>query len=817
VIAIGLVGVVWWWRKRDASSADQAARPEVAVRAPHVAAVAAQHGVHGRVIAGIVVDDDHQPVRGARVHLTSQLTRARLLPEATAISDATGAFAFEQQPALAFSIGAEAPQLVATTQWIDLRDPKTKSDHVTLVLHPCEATLHGTVRDAGGGVVPRARVSREYSSTSAGADADDSGNYELCVPVGETTLVARAEGYARATENLFAVGRIRRDFELGPEATIAGRTVRSGDHAPVPNALIELRDASFRTDYGSSDSTGHFVFANLSPGRYSIVATADELATIRATDTIAAVGHTTDEAIELASSYQISGRVVETGTQTGIPGVSVRAQINGPQRLTEAITQADGSFAIDHALPGEYKMVIAQHDIHDPQKLVVTDRDVSGVTLEVDKLASIAGIVTRAGKAVDGASISAGRSYATSAADGTFTIANLKPGTYDVGGDSKRIGAFSKGLSITVAAGEQRTGVGVELDLAGAISGVVVDQHDAPVPGVFVSFSLVEGRDFGIATTADDGSFHARALSGGGTYKYEVHATERSPIVYRPVDGDPATPIAVADGNTRIEGVRIRIQVDRLTISGHVLDAHDHPIADMTVRAVPVGRFGSSVPTATTNSAGAFTLHDLTAGNYDLGLRGAEGEAHEEAVKAGRTDVVLRVAGLGSIDGTLTGFTDPPEIAVVQLTRVDRVMLNSTVTGATFHVRDVPAGRYYVIAKSKTGVGLESVAAIAGQATQTTIRQLAVGSIEGTIRDASGAPIANATCTVSYRDSMFDLVARQTNAVLPARSDSRGAFRFDKVLEGSIGVTCKAANATATGSGRVVPDQATRLELQTSL
>ena len=299
---------------------------------------------------------------------------------------------------------------------------------MTLVVHTCEATIHGTVRDAGGGVVPRAHVSRELSAASSGTDADDAGNYELCVPIGGETILARAEGYASASADLFAAGKIRHDFELGPEATLSGHTVRAGDHAAVADALLELRDAYSHVQYGASDGSGHFMFTNLTPGRYSIVATADELGTARAFDMVAAVGSSTDEVIELASAYAISGRVIETGSKTGVAGIGVRVQgsVNAERRLMEAVTQSDGSFTIEHVLPGEYRAFVYQHDIHDPPKLVVAGSDLAGVELQVDKLASISGTVTREGKPVEGAQVTAARTGTMSAADGTFTIANLK-------------------------------------------------------------------------------------------------------------------------------------------------------------------------------------------------------------------------------------------------------------------------------------------------------------------------------------------------------------------------------------------------------
>jgi hypothetical protein len=377
---VAAVVVWWWWHPRESPTSGHDPAPNVQPASHRGVAVFAQRGITGRTIAGVVVDGDHRAVAGAKVHLSNRFTLAHVLPEATAISDASGAFAFLPQPAMAFALTAESPLRIGTQVWIDLRDPGSKSDHVTLVLHPCEATLHGTVRDAGGGVVPNARVGREVGAASTSVEADAQGNYELCLPIGAAVVSARADGYARSIDDLYAIGRIHHDFSLGPEATVVGHVVRSRDHAPVEGAVLELRDTTFRVEYASSGPDGRFNFSGIAPGRYFIVATADQLATARPVDVVAAVGAAKDETIELGTTYSVAGRVVEEATGTGVAGISVRARssLDAERRVLDGVTQADGSFTIEHVLPGEYKAYVYWHDVHDPKPIEVTNHDVSG-------------------------------------------------------------------------------------------------------------------------------------------------------------------------------------------------------------------------------------------------------------------------------------------------------------------------------------------------------------------------------------------------------------------------------------------------------
>jgi len=51
---------------------------------------------------------------------------------------------------------AEPPRLAGAFAAIDLADPTVDAEHVTLMLHACTASLHGTVRDAAGGAIAHA-------------------------------------------------------------------------------------------------------------------------------------------------------------------------------------------------------------------------------------------------------------------------------------------------------------------------------------------------------------------------------------------------------------------------------------------------------------------------------------------------------------------------------------------------------------------------------------------------------------------------------------------------------------------------------------
>jgi hypothetical protein len=834
VLVAACIGVVLWrTRDDDPASASEAGATALdttrRAKDPITGAPRwfGQSGVGGRRIAGLVLAEDGTPVRGANVRLASALTISGLSAEPSAITDATGGFDFGAQPAAVYFVVAELPRLTGALQRLDLRDSTASPppDQLRLVLHACDASIHGTIRDTAGGVVPGALVARGEGAltTNAGAEADDNGTYELCVPAGGAGVMVKADGYAAISDRVNVFGRTRRDFAMSPGTSVVGRVVRADDRSAIAGAIIELRPADPRNQgallSASSDAEGRFHFDGVAPGRHEITVRAARLATTSPVGVIAEIGQPPEEVVcELAETLTVSGKVTETASGTPVAGLTVR--LMSPAELRQglhAISQPDGSFVIDHVFPGEYLAGVERYrDDKPPTKVKVEGTDVSGVVLEVERRATISGHVLHGGKPVHGARVRAGTiSWTESDHDGRYTLRGLTAGTYRVYAESHRVGAFTSGPSVTVAQAEQKTGIDVELELSGSIAGIVVDQNDAPVGGVFLSFSLLRGRDFGSATTADDGSFSARSLSGGGEYVYEVRQRDGSPLSYPPTTGKRHPPIAVLDGQTHVTGMRIKIRLERFSIAGRITDAAGKPVSDATVRAVPAEAGWYRMPTATSDEAGAFTIRDLPAGTYSVQASAARGDAREEHVAVGRTDVALRLVELGGIDGTLQGFATTPDVIAYRVD--DRGGRHrAVVTGSTFQLRNLAAGEYRLAATSASESSYVRVVVPPGTTKQVTLTKQQAGIIVGTVVDEkTRAPVAGLYCGSYLRGG--DAGSLYENRSSYAITDANGAFRIERAFVGINGVTCNGPAANALGEAEVTAGQVTRVELATSM
>lgn len=778
-----------------------------------------QPGVAGRRIAGLVLDGAGAPLPGATVRIASALTMSGQRPEPVVTTDASGAFDFGPQPASTYLVVADAPKLTGAAIELDLRDTTTNPGELRLVLHPCDASIHGVVRDSAGGVIPGALVRRSEGTlaTRAGAIADASGAYELCLPAGGGSVNVTADGYASLDDRAFVWGRTRRDFELAPGTSVTGKVVRADTKAPVEAAIVELHRENRAPLVASSGADGRFTIDGVPPGRHELSAYADRLSTTDRIEVVAEVEQpAVDVLCELSATSTISGRVIDRDARTPVAGVTVGFwnRANTATGWVQAVSQADGSFVADRVFPGAYEPRVRwDEEEGDRAPITVADKDVTGVELEVEALATISGRVTHRGHPVEGALVRAteSRSFTKTDHAGVYTLRNVHAGPNQIYAQSDRVGAFTNGPTITVTKGEHRTHVNVELDLAGSIAGVVVDQHDKPVAGAYLRFSMLRGRDFGMATTADDGSFSARGLSGGGEYLFEVSQREGAPR-FPPLEGKRHAPIAVADGATQITGVRVRVRVERFTITGRVTDAAGTPVPDATLRARPTGdgqRRNAQLPTATSDATGAFTLRELPPGTYTVRVTSAHGSAQAPNVAAGSTNIVLQLLDAGGIDGTLEGFATPPSVFAYSTGQGTR--RRATVTATSFQFRNLAPGAYQVVATSDERRVVAKVQVEPAASAPVTLRLPArgpVGVIVGTITDkATRTPLSRVQCgamSVDHDDS---------DRSLYAVSNARGEFRIEGVPVGAARVGCADEAMLAEATVTITEHQVTRVEL----
>jgi RNA polymerase sigma factor (sigma-70 family) len=636
----------------------------------------AQEGAPMRRVAGRVVVDG-VPAAGVIVRLTSELSLAGIVPVIEQRTMAAGTFDFGAQVARELTVSAAVPGRLAAIQHVDLRDPtgRPAPDAIELVPGACLAAFYGTVTDASGAPIAHAQLLRE---DAIGTTADAAGAYELCVlPVAvaneQLQLVVRADGYGAVMIEAGLSGRVHHDFVLGPEATVTGRAV-TRDGQPVAHAKIwiERDDADRRREtettarlLAATDEAGGFRIAGLSGGRHRIGGAAAGMTASPVTLVVAA-GGSRDVALVMEATGVVHGRVVRGGE----PVAGARVTVSGGAS-DEAVSQVDGTFVLDRVPVGDVRFTAGPYRVRSPATAAVAAGTRNDVVLEVEPLGLLRGTVRRHGVPVPGARVCAARRRPPNTcgvADplGRYELGGLEPGDYAVFADDTQVGAFVHDVKLTLALGEHRE---LELELAGGarITGTVSDRGGVSAAGVHVRFARRGAMDEGRCVSDAGGRFDCASMAGGGAYEVAVFAGPDAAVAFPFVGAAPAA-FDLADGDARIDGVRLVIDAGRRAIRGTIVDATGAPVSDARVHAWGDGAEPDwlvPVPAAATDSDGAFRIGELAPGRYTLEVRTTDGARQLRRGIAAGQDVRLVVDTALCRNPALSGSAEPPRTTIV--------------------------------------------------------------------------------------------------------------------------------------------------------
>jgi RNA polymerase sigma-70 factor (ECF subfamily) len=798
ILLLAIGGVVWWKHgDRGAGSSEGSAGgggtsggrlSNAGGELQQLASVPAwtsQRGVVSRRVAGHVVFAG-APVANAKVRLGLAVDLAVMQPIAELRSGPDGAFDFGLQPAAVFTVSADAPERAPVSLSIALADPRAKADQLELVLGDCRSRLYGMVLDASGGGVAKARL---FAAGLSGAETDATGQYSLCIRAEQSQIRVEADGYGTIAAPIRLYGELHYDFVLVPEAILVGQVVGT-DQKPVAAARVIARPDPGEGPHhvagmwATADADGRFRITGLAPGKFQLTATADALGSSTPLIAIARPGASShDLRIMIANLGRVRGHVVMDGKP--VVGAGVSAVKPGQPPSAPSFSQADGSFVLDGVPLGPTAFVAPPYDVKTPKTFSIASE--GNVTLEVSKLATLRGRVTRHGKPVAGADVfCAGRTVAKSDASGAYLLEGLSPGptqcgAWDVDG---RAGTIDKPL--TIAAGEDKT-FDIELDCSGEVKGIVVDESDKPVAGVYVLMDNGEG-DRGESMTDKTGAFDCTSMTGG-KYIVAVYPSPMAGRAFRPATGDQLDPIDVPR-DAAVTGIKLAIKYEQLAIRGKVSDDTGAQVPDVHVEAIGRGRGGIDLPSVMSDATGHFEIKNLASGTYSLHAHAADGSETEVLnIAAGANDVSIKLARPGAIDGKLVGFSSPPVVEANTLTPNLRLGGQAIVDGDSFSATGLPPGRYTIQAKNGAEVDGQSVDVRSGETTHVTLRSRGLGKLEGRITEyGSKAPVAGFRCdgNLSMGGQMG---GSPPDPSLQAFTDANGHFTLSAPI-GRVRVLC---------------------------
>lgn len=751
----------------------------------------AQTGAPDRRIAGHVVLASGGPVTKATVRLGLVVDGAAAQLIAEVPSDDKGMFDFGALPAATFVVSAAAAAHSPAAVTIDAANPNAHPERVTVVLGDCGSHMFGSVTDASGGPIAKARLAVAGLS---GGETDLEGHYSICLPPDAPTLRIDADGYGSIEERIGTTngvqtmtGELRRDFLLVPEGVLAGKVVDTMGH-PIAGARVIARSALSEQRRhiagGGADTGGDGAFriSGLAPARFDLVASADGFASAAPVAAIARAASTSSEVrLVLASVGRLRGQVVHGGA--AVAGATVIATNATSAASRKSVSQSDGSFVLDGVPMGAVVFTAAPYAVTAPKLLTIDRAEIDHVKIEVLALTRVHGDVTRGGRPVAGAQVSTddGGYRATSDATGAYSLDGLPPGTTLIDAWDVSEKAFALRKHVVLAAGDDQE-LDVELDGSGEIQGTVVDEGGHPVAGTYVEFHLANGGDDGCEGMTDTAGRFDCPMLLGGDYAARVDPAQGTRMDLAPLDGH--FPIVHVKPHEVVSGVRLAIRNERVSIRGVVV-ADGGPVSDVHVEVLGQNIGGFDAPSVMADVDGAFEIRDLARGGYTLHAHAADGgDGLVKGVAAGGDPVTIKLARPGAIDGTLSGFATTP-IVTATLGTVFTESL-ATINGTTFSITGLSPGRYAVQATLGPDGDAATVEVKSGETAHVALKSRGVGRVDGAVFEyGTTTPVVGARCGVGA-----DI--------------GNGNFTMDESRQGFTDATGHFSLGAPVGHGRIV-------------
>jgi uncharacterized GH25 family protein len=460
-------------------------------------------------LSGRVVDRAGRPVGGARVRLEVERRRGSGMTRWSVGDDVgtdeTGSFRFAAvDPGLAL-LTVVAPGF-QTARVAELEVAAGADlEGVEIVLAP-GAVVSGRVVNADGrpqaGATVGVLTPEDFPGT--GTPTDGNGAYRLDgVEPGPRRVAATGPEGDRVVAELDVVaGENRLDFRLPGGVEVAGRVVDEG-RAPVVGAevqLLALAGGGGGRRRAASGADGAFRFPSVPDGKWIVAAAAAGFAPLFLPEPLVVAGRPRlDLEVRLSAGGRIAGEV--RGLRQGdLARVRVSAMREGGGRGGTAVMLAgDGRYRLSDLQPGRWRVSAMVVDSARRATGEVTVETGEEAILDLDLPAggelALSGRVRRAGEpragvgiVVDGVDVEA-RGEAVSAFDGTFRVAGLSAGRYELHAHDPTTGGGYRDELVIESDRE------IEIVIAGAVvTGAVVDAQDgSPLAGASVAVLVDAG------------------------------------------------------------------------------------------------------------------------------------------------------------------------------------------------------------------------------------------------------------------------------------------------------------------------------------
>jgi hypothetical protein len=573
---------------------------------------------------------------------------------------------------------------------------------------------------------------------------DKSGNFTVdnVAPFVYRCYMIDAPGYAPSGGTVVAG---ENTFQLGPPTKLTGKVIDPAGH-PIVSAIVSAVYAVITDQTMSSTQPDRTSYFTINP---------------------------------FISRYTVKTDSTGTYTLDGLPmGSKVTVKLNDPRFVTTAVESQKGASSA-------------------PPLTAVAGTSISGKVIRQD------------GKPIDSnLTVTAGRlgqnilSFSKVAADGTYMLTGIAPGSYSVyiwiPNKDTTLRDWAVPVPVNVTASIDTPGAAPDLILSagGLVTGSVLDvDTKQPLAGIDVLFKSTGAaniRRFTRAKTDKDGRFTARVWLD----QIKVNPFDYAGDYISSSNTDPVT-ITPAGGQT--------VTMDPLlmkrapVVNGTAVDDSGKPVPNLVLQTQGTQNSGPwlYIPPSTTSDTGSFSIHRLVPGEFWIDVGSDWVVVSPKLLTIPMTSpikLVLKKVQTTAIQGAVVDTSNAPVAGVGITFDIDRdtaagYRMNSQVdvtsgTDGSYTLPDAPVDTTMVhrSAVTKDGYIYKSGGELGssnGAVTASPIVMAQVGAkVNGTVYNGLGKPVANAW--VFCPDS-GDVAA-------PVQTDANGHFDLSDLISGSVNV-----------------------------
>lgn len=416
------------------------------------------------LIRGVVVDGaSGQPLAGVSILVSVGTT------DLSSVSASNGTFEIGGIPAASGSISVQKTGYRSVSTTLQFASGTSYNFSPTLYAEgepaPTTATLSGRVIAADSGMaIAGARVIVSSKSVTTAAD----GSFLVgSLNPGATQFTVEASGYGTAalsgvlSAGLNRVGDLRLQ-PLASQGRVRGQVIDSATLAPLSDATVSLAGLKV-----NSDQNGRFETGGIGPGTYGLTVAKAGYAPAQAQVTVSAGVIADMGSVRLAvmsTTAVVRGVVIDGGNGQPLAGATIT--IGAGNSVFSTLSAATGGFELSGIPPTNGSIAAEKQGYRSVSAAVQFAAGASynfSPTLYAEDApaptnATVTGrvIANDTGNPVSGAHISVGAKTISSAADGSFTLEQLEPGTVTIAIQASGYNAAS--FSGLLSAGSNRVG-----------------------------------------------------------------------------------------------------------------------------------------------------------------------------------------------------------------------------------------------------------------------------------------------------------------------------------------------------------------------